>query len=449
MFKHRFVVFGVAWMLGAALPVFAEEPAAKDQELKQIREEMQQLRQQCEQRLKALEDRLQKAEAVAAAPPVAPPQAPPSSGNAFNPKISLILDGSYASFTAKSAPDVAGFLLSSDAGPRPKGISLGETELAVEANIDHSFHGWTTIALAPAGGVSVEEAFINTLALPAGFALKFGRFFSDIGYQNHQHAHAWEFVEAPLVYRAMLANQLGDDGVQVRWLAPTDLFLELGGEVLRGAGFPSGGKNRGRANSFTGFVHLGGDAGTGGSWRLGLSHLVADADDRRTGDTTETSFTGSSKLGIVDAVYKWAPNGNTSVINFVGQAEYFYRYESGTAISDPSGVADSSFYNGHQQGFYAQGVYQFMPRWRIGARYDHLSTRNMLSNPVPGTSLATLTDRSHAPQRYSLMTDFSNSEFSRLRLQYTRDQSRPNRETDNQVLLQYIFSLGSHPAHQF
>jgi hypothetical protein len=68
---------------------------------------------------------------------------------------------------------------------------------------------------------------------------------------------------------------------------------------------------------------------------------------------------------------------------------------------------------------------------------------------VAGTSLATLADNGTDPQRYSVMTDFSNSEFSRFRLQYNRDQSRPGREADNQIFLQYIFSLGSHPAHQF
>src|SRR3546814_7619883 len=92
--------------------------------------------------------------------------------------------------------------------------------------------------------ISVEEAYINTLALPAGLAVKFGRFFSDIGYQNHVHAHAWDFADAPLVYRAFFGGQLGDDGVQVRWLAPTDLFVELGAEGLRGAAFPDGGDDR-------------------------------------------------------------------------------------------------------------------------------------------------------------------------------------------------------------
>jgi hypothetical protein len=47
------------------------------------------------------------------------------------------------------------------------------------------------------------------------------------------------------------------------------------------------------------------------------------------------------------------------------------------------------------------------------------------------------------------MIDFSNSEFSRIRLQYNRDESRGSDEPDNQVLVQYIYSMGAHPAHQF
>jgi hypothetical protein len=45
------------------------------------------------------------------------------------------------------------------------------------------------------------------------------------------------------------------------------------------------------------------------------------------------------------------------------------------------------------------------------------------------------------------MVDWSPSEFSRLRLQYARDDSRE--DTDDQVYLQYIMTLGAHGAHQY
>lgn len=370
----------------------------------------------------------------------------------FNPKISLILNGTYAQYSAESAPEVAGTVLGPEAGFKPEGLSLGETELVVESNIDDQFHGWASVALENEDGetvVAVEEAYVNTLALPWGFAAKFGRFFSDIGYLNHIHAHGWEFADTPLVYRALLANQLNDDGMQVRWVAPTDLFFEVGVEGLRGQEYPAGGELRDGVNSFTAFSHLGGDLGVGSSWRLGLSHLKTDADDRRTGEGVETAFTGDSDLSIVDLVFKWAQDGNPTKQNVVLHAEYFLREEDGELTLDPDGTpVASGAYEGEQSGFYAQAVWQFVPRWRIGARYDRLESDNTVANN-PGGEFDVLVDESYTPQRTSAMLDFSNSEFSRVRIQYSRDETRPGDESDDQFFLQYIMSMGSHPAHPF
>ncbi len=376
-----------------------------------------------------------------------------ASGNAFNPKISLILSGQYAHYSSDAEAEMPGVVLGPETEFKTSGFSIGESELAIESNIDDRFHGWTTIAFENEGGdtvVAVEEAYINTLSLPYGLAVKLGRFYSDIGYQNRQHPHAWEFADSPLVYRAFLANQLGDDGAQVRWLAPTDLFAEFGTELLRGDGFPAGGEQRDGIEAWTVFTHVGGDVGAGGSWRAGLWHFDGNAVDRRSGEDIETGFTGDSRIDGIDLVYKWAPNGNPLQRNLVLQAEAMRRSESGTVVYDPDGSGDTSAYDGDQFGWYVQGVYQFMPRWRVGLRYDRLSADNSVSNPVADTSLALLADDSSTPQRYSAMVDFSNSEFSRFRVQYNRDESRPDgADADNQILLQYIVSMGSHPAHQF
>jgi len=52
------------------------------------------------------------------------------------------------------------------------------------------------------------------------------------------------------------------------------------------------------------------------------------------------------------------------------------------------------------------------------------------------------------PRRYSAMVDWNPSEFSRLRLQFNQDKSQLGL-TDNQIFLQYIYSLGTHGAHKF
>jgi hypothetical protein len=380
----------------------------------------------------------------------------------FNPRISLILQGTYADYSSEAEAEVPGVVLGGHSELRPAGFSLAESELVLESNVDNLFRGWATVALENEEGeieVALEEAYANTLALPGGLGLKFGRFFSDIGYLNRVHGHAWEFVEQPLVYRALLGNHLGDDGVQLRWVAPADLFIEVGGEALRGDGFPAGGEERDGVNSWTAFARIGGDAGAGGAWRLGISRLQADADGRESAEHEGDEafvFTGDSALSIVDLVYKWAPDGNPALRNFVFNAEYFHRDEDGalafTDAADPT--RDSSTdYEGTQKGFYAQAIWQFMPRWRVGLRHDRLTADNTLSNTVFGAGAAgdefEHFEENDTARRSSVMVDFSNSEFSRLRLQFNRDRTRPEGEEDDQVFLQYVMSIGSHAAHQF
>jgi len=381
------------------------------------------------------------------------------SGNAFNPAFSVILDGKYAHYSLDPALyGISGFLLG-DAGLPPKGLSLGESEFAASANVDDRYYGQLTVSLATDGDrtdLSVEEAFIQTTSLPSGFTLKLGRFFSDIGYLNSKHAHAWDFVDQPLAYKAMLGMQYGDDGVQARWVAPVDLLVELGGEAFRGAQFPAGGATHGGIGAWSAFAHVGGDIGSTQSWRAGLSYLNADAAQRESiiqnGDLLQ--FTGTSHVAIADFVWKWAEHGNPKTRNLVVQGEYLRRQENGavvdtaidyaTAVLPPSFVAPNFTYSGTQQGFYLQAVYQFIPRWRAGLRYDKLSA----DNRGPSLGVATpLNDRSHDPSRVTAMLDFSNSEFSRFRMQIAQDKSRP--ESDTQFTLQYVMSIGAHGAHQF
>ena len=370
-------------------------------------------------------------------------------GNAFNPAISLILDGHYASYSRDPAGyGLAGFQLDAEAGLPDEGLSLDETELVMSTNVDDKYYGVVTAAFEQSGGetsVGVEEAYFETLALPQGLKIKAGQFLSDVGYLNPIHAHAWDFNDAPLAYVAMLNTGYKDAGVQLSWVVPSTLYIQLGAELLRGDSFPgaNGAANNGSGAS-TLLVHFGGDVGDATSWRAGVSHLTADASDRATDlPTGRVSFTGTSDLTIADFVWKWAKGGNSRDRYYVIQAEYLHRKENGDlTVSAPLASDEIGPYSGTQDGFYVQGVYQFRPRWRVALRYDSLEASNDLGVTGPTPLLA-----DHEPSRISVMTDFSNSEFSRLRLQINRDDSRST--TDNQIVFQYLMSLGAHGAHRF
>lgn len=381
------------------------------------------------------------------------PAALAASGNALNPAISLILDGRYSSFEHDPASyALPGIQLGPEAGLGAPGFAFHEAELVVSANVDDWFTGTLIASLGQDAGeteVEIEEAWIQTTSLPAGLVVKAGRFFSRAGYLNERHPHAWDFADAPLVNRAFLGGNLGDQGVQLRWVAPTELYLELGGEWFAGEAWPAAGA----AGSGTGaralFAKVGGDVGDSNSWQVGVSRLAARAVDRtdEPGDPAAPpplAFTGDSTVTGLALVWKWAPDGNYKQSNLALSAELMRREERGSLATDFGGGPEVGAYDGTQTGWYAQAVWQWRPQWRIGARFDRLTSDNL----VTGLSQATVLDAAgHDPSRATVMVDFSRSEFSRIRLQYAADRSGP--VDDAQVILQYLVSLGAHGAHQF
>jgi len=99
----------------------------------------------------------------------------------------------------------------------------------------------------------------------------------------------------------------------------------------------------------------------------------------------------------------------------------------GTGRTAPAGAAEGDGWGGAGRGDWGRAGNvdrggRTSAGWRILAGYD--------------------------PSRRSAMVDWSPSEFSRLRLQVARDKSRSG-ESDNQVWLQYVMSLGAHGAHKF
>jgi hypothetical protein len=453
MLKTTFLRAGIAAL--CIYPLAAN--AVNDADLQEIRSQIQTLKQSYEARIAQLEERLKAAEQKQAevkpteATPVAQPAVIASTGGegAFNPAMSLILAGTYGGLQRSPALPATGFAMSANPGHQ-QGFNLGESELGIAATIDPDYRGVATLSLAPAGGVTVENAFVQTSSLGNGLNLKFGRYFSGLGYLNEQHAHAWDFVDQPLVYATLWNNQLGEDGVQLKWLAPTDTFIELGGELGRGRGFPGSDRTKNGAGSGVLFAHIGDDIGIEHSWRAGASvqqtrRVNAISADAAT-PTISNSFSGDSRTAGLDFVWKYSPNGNTANRYLQVQGEYFQRKESGLLTYDTALTNLTDSYTNTQSGWYLQSVYQFMPNWRSGIRYDRLNSGNATVGALNAGNITA--NYGFNPTRATWMLDYSPSEFSRLRLQLARDNSRLGLP-DNQIFLQYIMSLGAHGAHQY
>jgi hypothetical protein len=463
---HKLVPASLALALLIPVGAWADTPS----DVAALRQEMEAMRSSYETRMQALELRLRQAEAalqapaapvtVAAPAPAAPsPAAAPEvvsgggGANAFNPSMSLILSGLYTHTSQDpSKYAITGFQLppGAEIGPGTRGFSLAESELGFAASIDPWLRGAANIALEADNTISIEEAYVQTTSLGDGFSLKGGRFFSGVGYLNPQHSHTWDFVDNPLAYQALLGTQYDDDGVQLTWLPPIDQYVELGAELGRGRSFPGTDTGRNGAGMASLFAHTGGDIGDSQSWRAGLSMLNAKAADQSllatdaTGNFVTNAFNGSTRVYIADAIWKWAPHGNATRTNFKLQGEYLRSTRSGSLVYDVGGADSAGAYRATQSGWYVQGVYQFMPYWRVGLRTERLDP----GSPDYGLNAASFAESGFRPHKNSLMVDFNPSEFSRVRLQFAQDRSREG-VTDNQLFLQYQMSLGAHGAHSY
>ncbi|MCL1114906.1 MULTISPECIES: hypothetical protein [Shewanella] len=372
-----------------------------------------------------------------------------------NPNISAVLDGYYQTGDRPLAE-------------RAEGFGLGETELALSANIDEMFYGKVTAVVESHDGeteLNLEEAFIQTLALPNGLSVRAGRFLSDVGYLNNQHKHTDAFTERPAAYRAFLGGHYFDDGVRLSYVAPTDVYWTMGVEAFKGdsmrAADEHGERDFDDVGVFSALTKIGGDIGIESSWQLGLSYLrnenglayaeehedEEETDDEHEEHSHSASYTGENTY-VADFVYKWAPNGNYKYQNLTVSGEYFrvtdiFGEEPGH--DDDAGDVDDHDHefsgDDYHEGWYLSSVYQFSPSWSAGVRYGQVDTYEIHEDHLDPQKL----------KETELSVAWHSSHFSTVRLQYTHQEGTnfDGFEDDNIVTLQYVMSLGAHGAHQF
>jgi hypothetical protein len=383
----------------------------------------------------------------------APPAEPMSSHEAHDhdadaraARISLYLTGVYGQLQQDPAMPATGFALSPNNANLEKGFNLKESELIFSGAVNPRLSGLASFALTPAGVVTVENAYLDSTLPGHGTNLRFGRFFSEIGLLNPLHAHHWDFVDQPLIYRTLWDNQLGDDGVQLKWRSDTESGLEFGGELGRGRGFPGTDRNKNGAGAGALFARLKGSSGPEQHWRISLSaHQTRQADNLSTGvpDLPGTpggvAMTFSGDVRTLGAGFQWQ-QGDEHEPALRLQGEYFRRQQNGVltyALLTPSSYALT------QSGGYLQGVHTLRPEWRLGLRYDWLDAGSAL---VGAANAANVISRyGYLPHRLTVMCDYGD-EGQRIRLQLAQDRSRQNLP-DNQLLLQYVMRIGDAVQH--
>jgi len=334
-------------------------------------------------------------------------------------------------------------------GARDQGLQLGHSDLTASGPVGSLLRAQATASFETHDGKlerGVEEAWLETTALPMGLQLRAGRFASQIGYLNQQHSHADDFVERPLLYRAFFGGHWNDDGLRLNWTAPTPYYLMFGVEALAGKRLVEEIANTRRTPGVaTAVVKLGADLNRSNSWQLGLSYIhnrrEAAVEDEHAHEGEEghdhdddhghgARFSGR-KTWMVDATWKWAPGGN----NRDQQLRIGFEAARITGLNRYAGSGDRHVSSA------LSAVWRFNPSWEVGARADWLRVR------VPHEDHF---DRGRL-REHAVMLAWKPTHMQSLRLQYSRQQEAVAFEDPARraLQLQYLLAFGAHGAHAF
>lgn len=417
----------------------------------------------------------------------APPLVPPGS-QTRNSYMDLGLVGTFAAGTS-TADHIQGGTQPGGHDPNQRGFTVQGVEASFSGAIDPYFRGSANVLFGlDAGGESyleLEEAWLETVSLPANLQLRAGQLMTEFGRANPTHPHAWAFADTPLVLaRFMGPDGLRNPGARVSWLAPTPFYSELlftvqdsHGETaasFRSSGDAHGGKelfevpfayrhsdnDRGIQHAtdllFTPRYVISIDITDDQVLMLGGSGAFGPNSSGGGGDT-------STHIFGLDLTWKWKASNHHGGFPFLSfQTEALLRnYEAGAfdwadeenPLLDPA-TDLPAFLAGEtltDYGFYTQILYGFRKGWVAGTRFDYVDgekgsyeRRGLTMN---GVVLGRDVERSER-WRVSPNLTWYPSEFSKIRLQYNLDRRR-DIGTDHSVWLQFEFLLGAHAAHTF
>ena len=303
-------------------------------------------------------------------------------------------------------------------------LEMHESEVALQAILDPYARADFFISFGE-HGVDLEEGYLTFTSLPGRLSLRAGKMRAAFGKVNTLHNHVLPWVDRPLVMQNFTGGEEGinDAGFSLTRIlpAPGGLFLEATGQVFRGDSdnvFHSWHPNN---LSTVGHIHGYRDINESTNVDLGFSYAR--------GASTQTAGLFNN-LYDIDTTIRWKPLRRAIYHSFTGRAEFVWDRNDATLLTAGrllTAPRQTPF------GYFASGEYQFARRWFAGARFDWSERAlNAFEHDKGGSAVLT----------------YWPSEFSQVRGQY-RHTRYAEGLTANEVLFQFLFSIGAHGAHPF
>ncbi|MDE2236648.1 MAG: hypothetical protein KGK30_02050, partial [Elusimicrobia bacterium] len=271
------------------------------------------------------------------------------------------------------------------------------------APVDPFVSGWAVIN-GHEDGIDVEEAAMQTAALPWGLQVTGGRFFAPFGRLSQWHDHELSMVDRPNSLLTYVGGEGQADGVLVSWLAPTPFFLRLSAGTFSKLGADN---NRVAHTDYQGF-----DRWT----HLVRAHLYTDLTDNVGLDL------GASLAWTPKSVF--CPSGACALNDSwrtLGGADATLRYMPSAGGLYKGLVWSTEVLQNDERGF---DPFTSLPTGRM---LSYSGYSNVETKVGRMTRLGAFVDLSELPgQKRDVCRTFAAywtlefSEFNRLRLQYSR-----------------------------
>jgi hypothetical protein len=295
---------------------------------------------------------------------------------------------------------------------------MNETEISFQSVVDPYARAdfFLTIDRDPHTGkfsFDLEEGYLTTISLPAHLQLKAGKFKSAMGRINPVHPHALPFISYPNGYERYFGEGINDEGASLSWLVPNSLFYQELTVQLTDGPIDNPSFSRSAGNTWLKLAHLKNsfDLSPNATLELGLS-----------GITGANQFNLRTNIGAIDITYKWKPEQFNTYKSFTWQSEAWFS-NADTLKNKPVNTF----------GIYSFINFQFSKRIFLTGLYSY-SNRPYSANI--------------AENSYSSTIGWYATEFQKIEIEGNKITSTAERDK-YQILLRWIFVIGTHGAHQY
>ncbi len=309
------------------------------------------------------------------------------------------------------------------------GFSLQETELQFAANVDPYLRASVMLSVHPAEqeaadpsapaateaaekktAIEAEEVYVETLGIPY-VTFKAGHFHTALGRHNGLHAHAYPFIDSPLISQSLLGDEgLVETGLSAAALVPVPWFMEFTAQALQGDSpilFSSeSSSDLASVYRLRNLLELSEEA----TLDLGLSAAAG-----------QNFYNDRTNVQGADLTLKWRPSKGGKYSSLIWAAEYLKGEVKGRPL-------DSK-----QSGYATWIQYQFAERWWVQARTEQAKSED---------------EGSTAQNKVSALLGFFPSEFSGIRVQYDQLKDAADKPL-NTLMVQGNIMIGAHPAHSY